>query len=71
LDAAYFPAAGMVNPVAFAPLDASNQGIYGYQLGGRLRLGPDFAASIEGGRSAGAPGSGAAHVAAVSLSMRW
>ena len=71
LDAAYFPAAGMVNPVAFAPLEASNQGIYGYQLGGRLRLGPDLAASIEAGRSVGAPGSGAAHLAAVSLSMRW
>ena len=71
LDAAYFPSAGMVGSVAFAPLDVSNQGIYGYQLGGRLRVGPDFAASIEAGRSAGAPGSGAAHRGAVSLSMRW
>ncbi len=71
LDAAHFPAAGMVNAIAMTPFGISNQGIYGYQLGGRLRLGPDFAASIEAGRSAGAPGSGAAHLAAVSLSMRW
>lgn len=71
LDAAYFPAAGVVNPIAMTPFEASNRGIYGYQLGGRVRLGPDLAASIEAGRSAGAPGSGAAHLAAVSLSMRW
>lgn len=69
--AAYFPAAGMVDPIAMTPFEASNRGIYGYQLGGRLRLGPDLAASIEVGRGAGAPGSGAAHRAAVSLSMRW
>ncbi len=71
LNSAYFPATGMVNPIAMTPFDVSNQGIYGYQLGGRVRLGPDLAASIEAGRSAGAPGSGAAHLAAVSLSMRW
>ncbi len=71
LAGAYFPAAGMVNPIATAPFEASNQGIYGYHLGGRLRLGSDLAAGIEAGRSAGAPGSGAAHLAAVSLSMRW
>ena len=70
-DAAYFPAAGMVSSVAVTPPGISNQGIYGYQLGGRLRLGPDFAAGIEAGRSAGAPGSGAAHRGAVSLSVRW
>ena len=69
--AAYFPAAGMLDPIAMTPFEASNRGMYGYQLGGRLRLGPDLAASIEAGRGAGAPGSGAAHRAAVSLSMRW
>ena len=71
LNTAYFPTTGMVNPIAMTPFDVSNQGIYGYQLGGRVRLGPDLAASIEAGRSAGPPGSGAAHLAAVSLSMRW
>ena len=71
LDAAYFPLAGMGSAMAISPLDIANQGIYGYQLGSRVRLGPDLTASIEGGRGAGAPGSGAAHRAAVSLSMRW
>lgn len=71
LDAAYFPLAGMGSAMAMAPLDIANQGIYGYQLGGRVRLGPDLTASIEGGRGAGASGSRAAHRAALSLSMRW
>ena len=71
LDAAYYPLAGMGSAIAMTPLDLANQGIYGYQLGGRLSLGPDFAASIEAGRSAGAPGSETAHRAALSLSMHW
>ncbi len=71
LDAAYLPLAGMGSAIAMTPLDISNQGIYGYQLGGRVRLGPDLTASIEGGRSAGPQGSGAGHRAALSLSMRW
>lgn len=71
LDAAYFPLAGMGSAIAMTPLDIANQGIYGYQLGGRLSLGPDFAASLESGRGAGAHGAGAGHRAALSLSMRW
>ncbi len=71
LDAAYFPLAGMGSSMAMTPLDIADQGIYGYQLGSRVRLGRDVTASIEGGRGAGAPGSGAAHRAALSLSMRW
>ncbi|MDE2804028.1 MAG: cache domain-containing protein [Gemmatimonadota bacterium] len=71
LDAAYSPLAGFGSAIAMTPLDAANQGIYGYQLGGRMSLGPDFAASFEGGRGTGAPGSGASHRAALSLSLRW
>ena len=53
------------------PLHVSSQGRYGYQLGGRLTVGPGLSANIEAGRSAWAPDSGPAHGAMVNFSLHW
>ena len=71
LDAAWFNAAGGAGHFGPMPVGVSNRGIHGYQLGGRLHLAPGLVASIEAGRSALAPESGAAHLAAMNLSLRW
>ena len=59
------------NQAADMPLHVSSQGRYGYQLGGRLTVGPGLSANIEAGRSAWAPDSGPAHSAMVNFSLHW
>ena len=71
LDIAWLPAAGTGSPFGPMPNGMPNDGVYGYQLGGRLHLGPGLAANMEAGRSALAPQSGSAHRATVNLSLRW
>ena len=71
LDAAWFGAGGLAGLSGAAPVAVANQGIYGYQLGGRLSLGPGLAAGIEAGRSTGPFDRDGAYRATVNLSMRW
>ena len=69
--AGYLGAYRTASEAAHMPLHGSSQGRYGYQLGGRLTVGPGFSANIEAGRSAWAPDSGPAHGAMVNLSLHW
>lgn len=48
-----------------------NRGTHGYHVGGRLNLGRGLMASVEGGRSALAPDTGAARSVMLNLSMHW
>lgn len=67
----YLGAYRAASPSADMPLHVSSQGRYGYQLGGRLTVGPGLSANIEAGRSAWAPASGPAHGAMVNFSLHW
>lgn len=67
----YLGAYRTASPAADMPLHVSSQGRYGYQLGGRLTVGPGLSANIEAGRSAWAPDSGPAHSAMVNFSLHW
>ena len=67
----YLGAYRTASPDANMPLHVSSQGRYGYQLGGRLTVGPGLSANIEAGRSAWAPDSGPAHSAMVNFSLHW
>ena len=67
----YLGAYRTAGEAAHMPLRVSSRGRYGYQLGGRLTVGPGFSANIEAGRSAWAPASGPAHGAMVSFSLHW
>ena len=71
LGSGYFGAHRSASPVGHMPLNVSSQGMYGYQLGGRLIVGPGLSANIEAGRNAWAPDSGPAHSAMVNLSLHW
>ncbi len=67
----YLGAHRTASPAADMPLHVSSQGRYGYQLGGRLTVGPGLSANIEAGRSAWAPDAGPAHGAMVNFSLHW
>jgi len=71
LDAARFGEGGPATRAGPAPVAVSNQGVYGYRLGSRLRLGPGVAAGIEAGRSTGPYDRDGAYRATVNLSVRW
>ena len=71
LDAAWFGAGGPATRAGPTPVAVSNDGVYGYQLGSRLSLGPGLAAGIEAGRSTGSYDGGGAYRALLNLSMRW
>ena len=71
LDATWVGAGGIAGRVGATPVAVSNRGIYGYQLGGRMQLGPGVSAGIEAGRGAGAYDRDGAYRATVNLSVRW
>ena len=71
LDAAWFGAGGLATRAGPTPVAVSNHGVYGYQLGGRLSLGPGLAAGIEAGRSIGSYNGDGPYRATVNLSMRF
>ena len=62
---------GMTSSLSSAPIHAFSEGAVGYQLGGRLTLGPGLSANIEAGRNAWSLYSGQAHSATVNLSLYW
>ena len=49
----------------------SNQGVYGYQVGSRLQLGPGVVAGFEAGRITGSFDRDGAYRATMNLSVRW
>ncbi len=71
LDATWVGAGGVASRVGPTPVAVSNQGIFGYLLGGRMRLGPGVSAGIEAGRSAGPYDRDGAYRATVNLAVRW
>ncbi len=71
LDAAWLGLDGPAGPAGPTPVAFANQGVYGYQLGGRMQLGPGIAAGIEAGRSTGPHDRGGRYNATINLSMRW
>lgn len=71
LDGARVGAGGMAGRAGPTPVAVSNQGIYGYRLGSRLRLGSGVSAGVEAGRSAERRDREGAYRATVNLSVRW
>lgn len=68
---AVFGSSRMPGPGALVQQQIPYRGTHGYHVGGRLNLGRGLMASVEGGRSALAPDTGAAHRVMLNFSMHW